>query len=172
MKAHPNTGMRGRAQAGLLIGLAFAAACAAALGTGWYLANAAATPAAAAGAPAAAQPPAAQPRASAAAALAAASAPARAASDVVPWPLWEFQLAQPLPERDPPRTPLPWRMIGAGRSGGKWQLIVLREGKTEPEYFAVGDSLPGNYRIAAISDEDVTLRQGRRTLILSYIGTQ
>lgn len=104
---------------------------------------------------------------------AAAAKPASAIADSgVPWPLWEFQVAQPIPELDPPRTPLPWRLIGAGKSNGKWQLIVLRQGKVEPEYFAVGDKLAGGYRIEAISDEDVTLKQGRKTLILSYIGTQ
>ena len=49
---------------------------------------------------------------------------------------------------------------------------MLRQGKPEPEYFGIGDKLPGGYRIEAISDEDVTLRQGRKTLILAYIGTQ
>lgn len=105
-------------------------------------------------------------------ALPTAKAASAVADSGVPWPLWEFQVAQPIPELDPPRTPLPWRLIGAGKSNGKWQLIVLRQGRTEPEYFAVGDKLAGGYRIEAISDEDVTLKQGRKTLILSYIGTQ
>ncbi len=117
--------------------------------------------------------PATSTRAATRAEAATAAAKAASAADIgVPWPLWEFQLAQPIPESDPPRTPLPWRMIGASRAGGQWKLIVLRQGKPEPEYFGIGDKLPGGYRIEAISDEDVTLRQGRKQLILAYIGTQ
>ena len=90
----------------------------------------------------------------------------------VPWPLWEFQLREPIPPREQALTPLPWRLIGASGVDGKWQLIVLRQGKNEPEYFRVGDKLPGNYRIEAISEEDVTLKHGRRSLVLSYIASR
>lgn len=90
----------------------------------------------------------------------------------VPWPLWEFQLREPIPPREQALTPLPWRLIGASGLNGKWQLIVLRQGKNEPEYFRVGDKLPGNYRIEAISEEDVTLKHGRRALVLSYIASR
>lgn len=88
------------------------------------------------------------------------------------WPMWEFRLREPIPPRDEPLTPLPWRLIGASGSSGAWHLIVLRQGKTDPEYFRVGDKLPGNYRIEAITEEDVTLKHGRRVLVLSYIGSR
>jgi hypothetical protein len=89
-----------------------------------------------------------------------------------PWPLWEFQLRDPIAPRESALTPPPWRLIGASGVDGKWQLIVLRQGKNEPEYFRVGDKLPGNYRIEAISEEDVTLKHGRRQLVLSYIASR
>ena len=89
-----------------------------------------------------------------------------------PWPLWEFQLRDPIAPREQALTPLPWRLIGASGLGREWQLIVLRQGKNEPEYFRVGDKLPGNYRIEAISEEDVTLKHGRRSLVLSYIASR
>ncbi len=88
------------------------------------------------------------------------------------WPLWEFQLKDPIPPREQALTPPPWRLIGSSGVAGKWQLIVLRQGKAEPEYFRVGDQLPGNYRIEAISEEDVTLKHGRRELVLSFIGSR
>jgi len=175
MTLRPTFRFRGYPQSSFWIGLFALAVCAAAFAWGWYQAN----PASVGGEEEAIAAPAPAPAASATAidSLRTVS-PDRAApaspepGDGVPWPLWEFQLAQPLPERDPPLTPLPWRLIGAGRSEGKWHLIVLREGKAEPEYFSVGDRMPGNYQITAISDEDVTLRLGSRTLVLSYIGTQ
>lgn len=88
------------------------------------------------------------------------------------WPLWEFQLRQPIPPRDPSLTPPTWRMIGATQSAGVWSIVILRQGKTAPEYFRVGDQLPGGYRIEAITEEDVTLVQDGRALILSYIGSR
>jgi hypothetical protein len=100
------------------------------------------------------------------------SAVAAAAAPALSWPLWEFRWRQPIPPRDPPLTPLRWRLVGSTLSGGKWAIIVLRQGKTDPEYFNVGQELPGGYRIAAISEEDVTLVQGKRTMVLSYIGSR
>jgi hypothetical protein len=99
------------------------------------------------------------------------TAPA-ASSSTLNWPLWEFRLRQPIPPRDPSLTPPRWRLVGSTLSGGKWAIIVLRQGKTDPEYFSVGQELPGGYRIAAISEEDVTLVQGKRTMVLSYIGSR
>jgi hypothetical protein len=99
--------------------------------------------------------------------------PDRAASDAsLAWPLWEFQLKQPVPPRDPPLTPLPWRLIGATQVGGAWQIVVVRQGKAAPEFFKKGDSLPGGYRIDSITEEDVTLAKGGRPVILSYIGSR
>ena len=98
--------------------------------------------------------------------------PARATQQAPAWPLWEFRLREPIPPRDPPLTPPPWRLIGASGTAGKWQLIVLREGKSDPEYFRVGQQLPGNYRIEAITEEDVTLRHGRREMVLSYFASR
>lgn len=95
-----------------------------------------------------------------------------AASGALAWPLWEFQLKQPVPPRDPPLTPVPWRLIGATQSGGAWQIVVLRQGKGVPEYFKKGDSLPGGYRIDSITAEDVTLLKGGRPVILSYISSR
>ena len=95
-----------------------------------------------------------------------------AATSALSWPLWEFRLRQPIPPRDPSLTPPRWRLVGSTLSGGKWAIIVLRQGKTDPEYFSVGQELPGGYRIAAISEEDVTLVQGKRTMVLSYIGSR
>ncbi len=94
----------------------------------------------------------------------AASAPA--------WPMWEFQLRQPIPPRDPPLTPPPWRMIGASNTGGSWQLIVLRQGQVKPDFLKTGDSLPGGFRIVEITQEDVTLARGKNRVILSYIGSR
>lgn len=87
------------------------------------------------------------------------------------WPRWAFQLKDPLPERKPPLTPPPWRILGATMTQGTWNLLILREGKAETEYFKVGDKLPGNYLITAISEEDVTLKHGKREMVLAYIGT-
>lgn len=95
-----------------------------------------------------------------------------AASGALAWPLWEFQLKQPVPPRDPPLTPVPWRLIGATQSGGTWQIVVLRQGKGTPEYFKKGESLPGDYRIDSITAEDVTLVKGGRPVILSYINSR
>lgn len=88
------------------------------------------------------------------------------------WPLWEFRLRQPIPPRDPSLTPPTWRLIGSALSGGKWSVIVLQQGGTVPEYFSVGQELPGGYRIESISDEDVTLAKGKRLMVLSYIGSR
>ncbi len=110
-----------------------------------------------------------QPESLAPAVAALASAPA--ASEPT-WPIWEFRLKEPLPPREQALTPLPWRILGASQSSKLWQLILLRQGKTDPEYFRVGDELPGGYRIEAINEEDVTLRHGRRVLVLSYISSR
>ncbi len=88
------------------------------------------------------------------------------------WPLWEFQLRQPIPPRDPPLTPPSWRLIGATSAGGNRSLIILRQGRNEPEYFRTGDTLPGGYVVGEITDEDVTLIHGKRSVLLSYIGTR
>jgi hypothetical protein len=86
------------------------------------------------------------------------------------WPIWEHRLRQPIPPRDPSLTPPPWRLIGATASGGRWQLIIQTQGKPEPQYLKVGDTLPGGSRIVAITEEDVTLMRGRQQIVLSYIG--
>jgi hypothetical protein len=86
------------------------------------------------------------------------------------WPLWEFQLKQPLPPQNPPLTPPNWRLVGSSNDGKKWQLVILRQGKAEPEFYSVGQELPGKYKIEAITGEDVTLVQRGRRMVLSYIG--
>ena len=86
------------------------------------------------------------------------------------WPLWEFQLKQPVAPRDPPLTPPNWRLVGASNDGKAWQLIVMRQGNPQPVFFKVGESLPGGFLIEAITEEEVTLKQRQRRLILSYIG--
>jgi hypothetical protein len=86
------------------------------------------------------------------------------------WPLWEFQLRQPIPPREPPLTPPPWRLVGSATTGPVKQLIILRQGKTAPEFYVKGDSLPGGYVVGEITDEDVTLIHGKRALLLSFIG--
>ncbi len=88
------------------------------------------------------------------------------------WPLWEFQVRQPIPARDPPLTPLTWRLIGATSSAEGWRLIIVRQGKTVPEFYSTGDVLPGGYVVGTITEEDVTLIQGKRAMLLSYIGTR
>ena len=90
----------------------------------------------------------------------------------LPWPMWEFRLRQPIPPRDPSLTPPAWRLIGSALTSGKWAVIVLRQGSTTPEYFTVGQELPGGYRIESINDEDVTLAHGKRLMVLSYIGSR
>ncbi|MEO8280998.1 MAG: hypothetical protein ABI564_14965 [Ideonella sp.] len=90
----------------------------------------------------------------------------------LPWPMWEFRLRQPIPPRDPSLTPPTWRLVGSALTSGKWAVIVLRQGSTTPEYFTVGQELPGGYRIESINDEDVTLAQGKRSMVLSYIGSR
>ncbi|MDI4632516.1 hypothetical protein J7U46_05620 [Pelomonas sp. V22] len=161
-----DTGVQGRWLRGYLLALALAASAAAA---GGYLlatrsptgsAEPVTTSAGSASAPKAAARPA-QPQPAGAEAAAKAT-----------WPLWEFRLREPIAPRDPPLTPPSWRLIGASATGGAWRLIVLREGKSEPEFFRVGDKLPGDYRIEAISEEDVTLKRGRRELVLSYIASR
>lgn len=103
------------------------------------------------------------------------SRPRPAAQDAQPpltWPFWEFRLRQPIPPRTPPLTPPPWRMIGATQAAGTWSIVILRQGRAEPEYFKVGDALPGNYRVEAITEEDVTLSKGGEAVVLSYIGSR
>jgi hypothetical protein len=86
------------------------------------------------------------------------------------WPLWEFQLKQPVLPRNPPLTPPNWRLVGSSNDGKQWQLVILRQGKAEPEFYKVGQELPGKYKIEAITGEDVTLVQRGRRMVLSYIG--
>jgi hypothetical protein len=86
------------------------------------------------------------------------------------WPLWEFQLKQALPPQNPPLTPPNWRLVGSSNDGKQWQLVILRQGKPEPEFYKVGQELPGKYKIEAITGEDVTLVQRGRRMVLSYIG--
>lgn len=99
--------------------------------------------------------------------------PAAAASQpVLTWPMWEFQLRQPIPPRDPPLTPPSWRLIGATQSKDGWKVVVLRQGTTVPEYVGIGASLPGGYKIRAITEEDVTFDINKREVILSYTGSR
>jgi len=88
------------------------------------------------------------------------------------WPLWEYQLEDPVPARDPPLTPVNWQLLGATLSQGGWEIVVMRQGKTQPEYFKVGDKLPGGYRVRDINQENVTLVAGRREIVLAYIGSR
>lgn len=88
------------------------------------------------------------------------------------WPLWAFQLNQPIPPRDPPLTPVAWRLVGATLSSDGWKVVILRQGNTTPEYFGVGAVLPGGYKIRAITDEDVTFDINKREVILSYTGSR
>lgn len=94
------------------------------------------------------------------------------ATQALTWPFWDFKFRQPIPPRDPPLTPPPWRMLGATQSGGVWSVLIVRQGKPNPEFYKVGDSLPGDYRISAITEEDVTLVKDRKAIVLSYIGTR
>lgn len=112
--------------------------------------------------------PKARDRSPAAQAAAALASPGPGAAES--WPLWEFQLKQPIAPRDPPLTPPNWRLVGASNDGKAWQLIVMRQGDPQPVFFKVGQSLPGGYLIEAITEEEVTLKQRQRRLVLSYIG--
>lgn len=96
----------------------------------------------------------------------------RSASAAPAWPLWEYQLDDPLPAREPPLTPVDWKLLGATLSNGRWEMVVLRQGKTQPEYFKVGDKLPGGLRVREITQENVTLVAGRREIVLAYIGSR
>lgn len=102
----------------------------------------------------------------------AAPAASSASQPVLTWPLWEFQLRQPIPPRDPPLTPPSWRLIGATQTRDGWKVVVLRQGTTIPEYFGIGASLPGGYKIRAITEEDVTFDINKREVILSYTGSR
>lgn len=118
-------------------------------------------------------PPAASARGGAPAAAGKAVPPAASASQpVLTWPLWEFQLRQPIPPRDPPLTPPSWRLIGATQTRDGWKVVVLRQGTTIPEYFGIGAMLPGGYKIRAITEEDVTFDINKREVILSYTGSR
>lgn len=88
------------------------------------------------------------------------------------WPLWEYKLQQPLQARESPLTPVSWRLLGAVLDQGQWKIIVMRQGKDAPEFFKVGEKLPGGYLIREITQDDVTLVAGRRELILAYIGSR
>lgn len=103
---------------------------------------------------------------------AAASAATSASQPELRWPLWDFQLRQPIPPRDPPLTPPAWRLIGATLSSDGWKVVILRQGNATPEYFGVGAVLPGGYKIQAITDEDVTFDINKREVILSYTGSR
>ena len=98
--------------------------------------------------------------------------PAAASQPVLSWPLWEFQLRQPIPPRDPPLTPPSWRLMGATQTRDGWKVVVLRQGTTIPEYFGIGAMLPGGYKIRAITEEDVTFDINKREVILSYTGSR
>lgn len=105
--------------------------------------------------------------------------PAEAASAATPksgtglaWPLWEYRLQEPLPAREEPLTPVPWRLLGAALFDGRWHAIVQRQGVAQPEYFKQGDKLPGGFVIKEITQEDLTLRAGKREILLTYIGTR
>lgn len=98
--------------------------------------------------------------------------PAVAPASGLSWPIWEFRLRQPIPPRDPSLTPPTWRLMGASMSGGNWAVILLRQGSAEPEYFSVGQELPGGFRIASINDEDVLLIKGKQSMVLSYLGSR
>lgn len=88
----------------------------------------------------------------------------------IQWPVWEPELEAGIPSRETALTPPPWRLLGAALVDGRWQLIVLRQGAQDAEYYKKGDRLPGGYVIRDINQEDVTLGLGRREIILSYIG--
>lgn len=88
------------------------------------------------------------------------------------WPIWEFRLQDPLPAREQPLTPVAWRVLGAALFDGRWHAIVQRNGAQAPEYYKAGDKLPGGYVIQAITQEDMTLRAGRREIVLAYIGSR
>ncbi len=88
------------------------------------------------------------------------------------WPLWEFRLRDPIPPRVPSLTPPTWRLLGATLSTGTWSVMVLQQGKTAPEFFTVGQELPGGFRIEHIDDEAVTLVQNKRKLLLSYLNAR
>lgn len=87
------------------------------------------------------------------------------------WPLWEFQLRQPLPALDPPLTPPNWRLAGSIFDGHDWRVVVLRQGVSEPSLLRSGDHLPGGYRIVQITAETVTVLDGRRRLTLKWVGS-
>jgi hypothetical protein len=91
-------------------------------------------------------------------------------NEALKWPLWEFQLKQPVQPQNPPLTPPNWRLVGSANDGKVWQLVILRQGKPEPEFYKVGQELPGHYKIETITGEDVTLVQRGRRMVLSYIG--
>lgn len=102
-----------------------------------------------------------------------AAAQVKGASDgAPPWPLWEYKLDDPVPARDPPLTAVDWKLLGATLSNGRWEIVVMRQGKTQPEYFKTGDKLPGGYLIRDINQENVTLSAGRRQIVLAYIGSR
>jgi len=93
-------------------------------------------------------------------------------ADALRWPLWAFRLQDPVPAREPPLTPVPWRLLGAALFDGQWHAIVQRQGAAQPDYYRTGDKLPGGYLIKEITQEDLTLRAGRREIVLSYIGSR
>lgn len=88
------------------------------------------------------------------------------------WPMWEFQLSQPIPPRDPPLTPPGWRLLGSAMTREGWKVAILRQDSKKPELFGLGATLPGGSVIKAISDEDVTLIVDKREVVLSYTGSR
>ncbi|WP_418316461.1 hypothetical protein [Piscinibacter sakaiensis] len=98
--------------------------------------------------------------------------PAPDAEQQLRWPLWEFQLAQPIPPRNPPLTPPGWRLLGATMTSDGWKVAVLKQDTRQTEFFGLGATLPGGYVIKAISDEDVTLVVDKREVVLSFTGSR
>jgi hypothetical protein len=97
---------------------------------------------------------------------------AATAAPALAWPMWEYRLAEPVPARAQPLTPVNWRLVGAALIDGRWKLIVNRQGSAVPEYHEAGARLPGGYVIKEITQEDVTLMVGKRELVLAYIGSR
>lgn len=170
----------GKLPRGVQLGLLVVALAAAAAAVGYLLAARAGAAAPMAGSlavPAAGAAGRAAALASAPAFTASNEQPAAAAqpgsqADALRWPLWAFRLQDPVPAREPPLTPVSWRLLGAALFDGRWHAIVQRQGAAQPDYYKTGDKLPGGYLIKEITQEDLTLRAGRREIVLSYIGSR
>lgn len=161
---------------GLQLGLLGVALGSASIATGYFLATreGETQPAATSAAAAASSPTALVAERSSAGhdEVPAATAHERNERDTLRWPLWAYQLMDPLPVREPPLTPVPWRLLGAAFFDGQWHAIVQRQGVAQPDYYKTGDKLPGGYLIQEITQEDLTLRAGHREIVLSYIGSR